>query len=71
MQVGDKFLFAEQVGKTLQALVREDADFVREVLFEFEYLRSASMARCRSSFSAPLRQKIFTSTTVPSMPGGQ
>src|SRR5579864_5206805 len=38
MQVGDKFLFAQQVGKTLQALVRQDADFVREVLFEFKYL---------------------------------
>src|SRR5437867_2369606 len=28
------------------------------------------MARARPSFSTPLRQKIFTSTTVPSMPGG-
>src|SRR6266853_2056560 len=25
----------------------------------------------RSSFSAPLREKILTSTTMPSMPGGQ
>ena len=31
----------------------------------------ASMNLARSSFSCPLREKIFTSTTVPSMPGGQ
>ncbi len=29
------------------------------------------MALARSSFSWPLREKIFTSTTVPSIPGGQ
>ena len=31
----------------------------------------ASMAFARSSFSWPLREKIFTSTITPSMPGGQ
>ena len=31
----------------------------------------ASMAFARSSFSWPLREKIFTSTMTPSMPGGQ
>ena len=32
---------------------------------------ASSICRARSSFSTPLREKIFTSTTMPSMPGGQ
>ena len=31
---------------------------------------SPSICSARESFSTPLRQKIFTSTTIPSMPGG-
>ncbi len=31
---------------------------------------SCSICRARPSFSTPLRQKILTSTTVPSIPGG-
>ena len=31
---------------------------------------SCSIERARRSFSIPLREKILTSTTVPSMPGG-
>ena len=31
---------------------------------------SASMAFARSSFSIPFREKIFTPTTMPSIPGG-
>ena len=32
---------------------------------------SCSIALARSSFSIPLREKILTPTTIPSMPGGQ
>jgi hypothetical protein len=32
---------------------------------------SCSIAFARSSFSMPLREKIFTPTMMPSMPGGQ
>src|ERR687889_158000 len=32
---------------------------------------SCSIAFARSSFSMPLREKIFTPTMIPSMPGGQ
>src|SRR5262249_32868754 len=39
VQVGLQNLAAEQVGEALQALVGEDADFVREVLLEFQNLR--------------------------------
>src|SRR5579864_6066372 len=35
---GERFAF-KQHGKTLEALVGEDADFVRQVLFELEHLR--------------------------------
>ena len=39
VQVGGQRLAFEKHGKTLQALVGEDADFVRQVLFELEDLR--------------------------------
>src|ERR1700674_4396092 len=39
VQVGGERLAFEQHGKALEALVREDADFIRQVLFELENLR--------------------------------
>src|SRR6266853_62617 len=39
VQVGLQNLAAQQVGKTLQALVGQDANFVRQVLFQLEDLR--------------------------------
>ena len=39
--------------------------------FSIISISSSSIALARSSFSMPLREKIFTSTTMPSMPGGQ
>jgi hypothetical protein len=40
VQVGLQNLAAEKVAQALEALVREDADFVREVLLQLEDLRS-------------------------------
>src|SRR5258707_116396 len=39
VQVGLQNLAAQQIGKTLQALVGQDADFVRQVLLQLEDLR--------------------------------
>ena len=39
VQVGLQNLAAQQIGQALQALIREDADFVGQVLFQLEHLR--------------------------------
>ena len=70
VQVGQHFLAAEDPFQTLEALVGENADFIGEVLLKLLDL-SASICLARSSFSCPLREKMRTSTTVPSIPGGQ
>jgi len=40
VQIGLENLAAEQIVEALEALVGQDADFVRKVLFQFEDLRS-------------------------------
>ena len=70
VQVGLHFLPPQDVFQALQALVGENADFVRQVLLQLGDLRGFDGLGALV-FLLPLREKIFTSTMTPSMPGGQ
>src|SRR5258708_6794665 len=51
-----------------------ETDIVCLLLLKLQHRRSSDASRIsleRSSRSAPLRETIFQSTTVPSIPGGQ